>query len=485
MLACGKEKPSRNTMPLADTALAQLFRLAGREQPDFVRIETGEPALPTRFAADEAAAAALAAGGAVAADLWRLRTGERQQVTVSTREAAVSLGGYNHQQFDDASRAPPPPGLRGHHRTQANGFMPTRDGRVAFLHPSFPTSVPKMMALLGCPDEREAILATVARWDALDLENAIAEAGVCGAMVRSPEEWDASEQGRVLAGRSVVEVTKIADSPPEPLPRGGEAPLSGIRVLDLTRVLAGPACARTLAQYGAEAMCVTSSSLPFVPGFVSDTGHGKLSAHLDLTQDDDRIRLRELIGQSDIFSQGYRGGAMERLGFGPLALAQRRPGIIYVEINCYGHEGPWSHRPGWEQLAQTVTGMAHVQGGEAGPALLPAAVNDYTTGYLAAFGALVALQRRALWGGSYLVRASLAQTGMWIRGLGMAGPERLALTVPASEAELDGFKITSETGYGRMTHLRPVVRMPATPPRWTRPTVPLGSHPATWPDLAA
>jgi crotonobetainyl-CoA:carnitine CoA-transferase CaiB-like acyl-CoA transferase len=468
-------------MSIAQDALAQLLRLAGRDTPDFVEIDTGAPALATRFAADEAAAAALAAGGVAAADLWRLRGGEAQSVKVSTREAAIGLVSFLHQSFEDPARAPD---LCRRHLTHADGFMPTRDGRVVYLHQSFATSVPKMMRLLGCPDEREAVLATVAKWDALDLENAIAEAGVCGAMVRSPEEWDASEQGRILAARPVVEVTRIGESPPEPLAPGGEAPLSGVKVLDLTRVLAGPTCARTLAQYGAEAMCITSPNLPFVPGFVSDTGHGKLSARLDLTQADDRERLRQLIRQSDVFSQGYRGGALDRLGFGPTALTRLRPGIIYTSINCYGHEGPWARRPGWEQLAQTVSGMAHVQGGDAGPQLQPGAVTDYTTGYLAAFGALVALHRRALWGGSYLVRVSLVQTGVWIRSLGIAGPERLSAVAPADYDEVAGFRIRSETGFGGMTHLRPAVRMSATPARWSRPTVPLGAHPPVWPDAA-
>jgi crotonobetainyl-CoA:carnitine CoA-transferase CaiB-like acyl-CoA transferase len=471
-------------MSLASQAFDQLIRLAGREQPDFVEIQSGPAALSTRFAADEAASAALAAGATLAADLWRLRSGERQTVSVATREAAAGLVGFTYQRFANASHAPAMPGADGRHRTAANGFMPTRDGRVVFLHPSFPDSVPKMMRLLGCPDERGAVLATVAKWDAPALEAAIAEAGLCGAMVRSPQEWDASEQGRVLAARPVVEVTKIADSPPEPMPGNGDMPLSGLRVLDLTRVLAGPTCARTLAQYGAEVMCISSPNLPSVPAFVSDTGHGKLAAFLDLTVEDERERLRELVRQSDVFSQGYRAGALERLGFGALELARLRPGIIYTSINCYGHEGPWSGRPGWEQLAQTVSGMAHVHGGQAGPKLQPGAVTDYTTGFLAAFGSMIALWRRAHYGGSYLVRVSLAQTGMWIRGLGVAGPERLDSVVPLEGPEVEGFTMTSETGYGPMTYLRPPVRMSATPTRWKRPAVPLGSNPPVWPEAA-
>ncbi|MDR3511311.1 MAG: CoA transferase [Caulobacteraceae bacterium] len=474
-------------MTIADAALAELMALAGRAQPDFVRIETGAPALRTRFHADEAAAAALAAGGVLAADLWRLRGGEGQAVSVSTREAAAGLVSFLHQRFEDESRAPNMRRAFDTERTAVAGFMPTRDGRTVFLHPSFPPSTARLVALLGCPDEREAVLKTVAGWDALDLEDAIAEAGVCGAMVRTPEEWDASDQGRALAALPVVEVIKLADSPPEPLPEpagGADAPLSGARVLDLTRVLAGPTCARTLAQYGAQVLHVASPNLPLVEPFVSDTSHGKLSAYLDLAGEDSRARLRELVRGADVFSQGYRVGSLDRLGFGPLELARLRPGIIYASINCYGHEGGWRGRPGWEQLAQTVTGMAQLHGGEAGPELQPGAVTDYTTGYLAALGCLIALKRRALHGGSYLVRASLCQTGMWIRRLGYADAGRLDRVVPLGPEEIAGYAIRSETGYGPMRHLRPAVRMTATPPRWTRPTTPLGSHPAAWPDAA-
>jgi hypothetical protein len=308
-------------------------------------------------------------------------------------------------------------------------------------------------------------------------------------MVRHPEEWDRSEQGRILAARPVVEVTKIADCPPEPLPQDGNAPLAGVRALDLTRVLAGPTCARTLAQYGAEVLYLASPNLPSTPGFLPDTNHGKLSAFLDLKEEAGRKRLTELVKQADVFSQGYRAGALDRLGFSPLELARLRPGLITVAINAYGHEGPWRHRPGWEQLAQTVTGMAHVHGGhierdEPGPLLQPGAVTDYTTGFLAAFGALIALDRRARFGGSYLVRVSLSQTGVWVRKLGVAGPERLQGVQALAPEEIDGWRIESDTGFGPLKHLRPAVRLSATPTRWRRPVVPLGTHPAEWPAQA-
>ncbi|MBL6936477.1 MAG: CoA transferase [Alphaproteobacteria bacterium] len=472
-------------MTVADTAFGQLMAIAGRAAPDFVRIESDVPALKTRFHADEAAAAAIAAGATVAADIWTLRSGEKQTVTVNSREAAAGLVSFLHQTFEDASRAPDPLGQLAASRTAANGFHKTRDGRYVFLHPSFPESTKRLLKVLNCPDTPDDVAATMLKWDALDFENAVAAAGACAGMARTPEEWDSSEQGRILAARPVVEVVKIGESAPEPFAAGGDAPLSGVRVLDLTRVLAGPTCARTLAQYGADAMVISSPNLPSVPYFVTDTGHGKRAAFVDLSTDHGRAVLRDLARASDVFSQSYRQGALERLGFGPLELAEMRPGIIVTAINCYGHEGPWRGRPGWEQLGQTVTGMAVVHGGDRSggdgrPELQPGAVTDYSTGFLAAFGTMVALQRRALYGGSYLVRVSLAQTAVWIRGLGLADETRLTNGRALSAEEIAGWSIRSETGFGGMTHLRPPVTMSATPARWRRGVVPLGTDAAAW-----
>ncbi len=467
-------------MSIAKTALASLMRAAGRDDPDFVEFEDGPPALATRFAADEAAAAAIAAGGVIAADLWRLRGGDSQGVRVSTREAAAGLVGLTLQRFSDDARAPTL--AFGHAGKAANGFTRTRDGRSLYLHPSFPESTKRLLATLGCDDTREAVVAAVGARESWELEDAIAQAGACAAVARTPEEWDASDQGRVMAARPVVEVVKIADSPPEPLPSRGDKPLSGVRALDLTRVLAGPTCGRTLASYGAEVLLISGPNLPFVAPFVSDTSTGKRSAFLDLATADGRARLRDLVQGADIFTQGYRVGSLDRAGFGPLDLAALRPGLIYTSINCYGHEGPWRGRPGWEQLAQTATGMAHMHGEPGQPALQPGAVTDYTTGFLAAFGTLVALHRRAVWGGSYLVRVSLSQTAMWVRGLGFAGPERLDAVRPFDGDELRGWMITTEGGYGPMTHLRPPARLDATPTAWARGSYPLGAHPPAWLD---
>ncbi len=467
-------------MSVAERALAGLMALAGRAQPDFVTIEGGAPALKTKFYADEAAAAALSAGAVAAADIWTLRTGETQSVRVDTREAAASLVGFQHQTFADKTKAPDMRGQFEANPTAAKGFMRTRDGRYVFLHPSFPESTKRLLKVLDCPDEPDAVKATVATWDALAFETAVAEAGACAGLARTPEEWDTSEQGRILASRPVVEIVRIGDSGPEPFAPGGEMPLDGVRVLDLTRVLAGPSCGRALASYGADVMTISSPHLPSVPIFVADTGHGKRAAFVDLATGDGRDRLRALLRAADVFVQGYRQGALERHGFGPAELARLRPGIVCTEINCYGHEGPWRTRPGWEQLGQTVTGMAVTHGGADAPKLLPGAVTDYTTGFLGAFGTMIALARRAQYGGSYLVRVSLAQTAVWIRRMGLAGEDRLAAVRAFGPDEIASWSIGGDTGFGPMTYLRPPVTMRATPAHWRFPVVPLGTHAAEW-----
>lgn len=470
-------------MTATSEAFAQLMQIAGKTPAARVNILDEAPGMPTRFHAESAAAAALAATGAMAADLWVQRGGQVQDVTVSSREAGAALVSFAFQKFADPSRAPParPEDAGGGGRgTPAMGFFSTKDGRSVFLHPSFPASAAKLHELLGSPVDTAAVAAKVSTWNALELENAIAEAGVCGAMVRTPEEWDGSEQGQVLAARPVVEVVKIAEGPPMPLPASGDQPLSGVRALDLTRVLAGPTCARTLAQYGADVLYVASPKLPATEFFISDVNHGKLSTWLDLTDPAGLALLKALIADCDVFSQSYRQGGLERMGLGPLDLARLRPGIIYTSINAYGHEGPWGQRPGWEQLAQTVTGMAHIHGGEAGPKLQPGAVTDYTTGFLAAFGTMVALDRRARFGGSYMVRVSLAQTGMWLRGLGVQPANALDKVRPLTPEEIDGWRIDSDSGFGPVRHLRPPVSLSETSTRWSRPTMPLGSHPPAW-----
>lgn len=432
-----------------------------------------DPILANRFPVSEAAAVALAAGGVAASDLWELKTGRRQKVRVDVRKAGLSLRATLVMRLNGG---PPPP-------SWADGnplvdLYRCRDGRWVHLHGNFPHLAAGTMAVLGCASDRDEITAAVARRDAQELEDSLAANRMCGAMARTAGEWAAHPQGQALGNVPRVEIIKLGNSDPEPLP-AGDRPLAGVRVLDLTRILAGPTHARTLAQYGADVLHITSPELPTSQVWVMDTNQGKLSAYLDLNAPVDVDRLRALVGESDVFAQGFRAGTLESRGFGPAQVAAMRPGIIYVSINCYGHVGPWVERPGWEQLAQTVTGLATAQGTPDQPQRMPVAACDYTTGYLAALGTLVALGRRAREGGSYHVRASLCQTAMWFQRLGPTCDPALA-SGPGDQLEL--LTRDADTAWGRLTYLTPSVELSETPPVWTRQPVPLGTHAPVWPE---
>ncbi|MYE68065.1 MAG: CoA transferase, partial [Acidimicrobiia bacterium] len=180
-------------------------------------------------------------------------------------------------------------------------------------------------------------------------------------MVRSMAEWAQHPQSAAVASLPLMEIERIGDCPPQPLPEG-DRPLSGIRVLDLTRVLAGPTCARTLAEHGADVMKVSAKHLPSSRSQEYDTGHGKLSTHLDLREEQEVETLRRLVREADVFSQGYRPGTLARRGLSPQDLASLRPGIVYVSLSAFGRVGPWAERRGFDTVVQTVSGITDRQG---------------------------------------------------------------------------------------------------------------------------
>src|SRR5215475_5742319 len=468
-------------MTTPNEALRTILPIAGwgdTQASDVMFAGGADPVLPTPFQIGAAGAATLAASGLAATELWRVCTGRRQRVTVDLRQATAALrsGHYLQLAGTDVSSE----------RNTIMGFYPTRDGRWSYLHCNFPNHRAAALSVLGVAEDREAVAHAVATWNAADLEEAIIAAKGAGGMARTQAEWAKHPQASAIATLPLMEIVRIGDSTPEPLP-SGDRPLSGIRVLDLTRVLAGPTCARTLAEHGADVMKITAAHLPNLGYQEWDTGHGKLSAQLDLREPAALETLRRLVRETDVFSQGYRPGTLGGRGLSPEELAALRPGLVYVSLSAFGHAGPWASRRGFDTVVQTVSGITArqaeaVPGKTAGPQFYPVSAIDYCTGYLMAFGAMVALLRRAREGGSWLVRISLAQVGKWMADLGEVPPEALK-GVPAefSPAELDGWSIISQTPSGPLKHLKPVAQMSETPPHWARPSVPLGYHQPVWP----
>ncbi|HEY0337531.1 MAG TPA: CoA transferase [Burkholderiales bacterium] len=466
---------------MANEALRTILPIAGwsEERAREVEITGGsDPILPTPFRITETAVASLAAVGLAVSDLWELRTGRRQKIGIDTRQATASLRSGTYLKMDEA------PVSSARHTIM--GVYPAKNGRWSYIHANFPNHRAAALKVLGVPEDPEAVRKAVAQWDALELEEAIIAAKGAGGMVRTMKEWAQHPQAAAIASLPLMEMVKIGDSPPEELPKG-DRPLSGIRVLDLTRVIAGPTCARTLAEHGADVLKITGAHLPSLGRQEYDTGHGKLSAHLDLREEKDREILRGLVRDADVFSQGYRPGTLGSRGFSPEALAELRPGIVVVSLCAFSHVGPWASRRGFDTVVQTVSGITHRQGevfpgAEPGPQFYPVSAIDYLTGYLMAFGAMVALARRTREGGSWLVRISLAQVGRWLVERGQV-PEGDLKDVPKqfTPAELERWSMMSDTPVGRLRHLAPVLRLSETPPRWARPTVPLGHHRPVWP----
>src|SRR5258708_863427 len=461
---------------MTTAALLELLSIAGLDARG-IAIAGADPVVPTPFGMGGAGAAAIAAAATAAGELWSDRSGgPRQAIGVDLRHAAAALRSARYLRV---AGAPPKEPF-----DPVSGLYPAAEGRWVFLHCNFPNHRAAALGVLGCAEgaDRTAVAAAVAQRDGAELEDAIHAAGGCAALVRRAAEWGRHPQAAAVAAQPLLAIERIGDAPPETLPPG-DRPLSGVRVLDLTRVLAGPTCARTLAEHGADVLKVSAAHLPHSGEIEIDTGLGKLSCFLDLRRPADAATLASLVrdGRCDVFAQGYRPGSLAARGFAPEAVAALRPGAVYVELSAWSGAGPWARRRGFDTIVQCASGLAMIQGG-AQPRLLPVSAIDYVSGYLMAFGAMVALRRRAREGGSWRVRVSLARTGQWIADRGLLDAAAIA-DVPKEfpDEEIPPLTMEPPLPLAPIRHPKPVPPSPQTPPRWTRPPVPLGHDAAAWP----
>ena len=455
--------------------LADLWSLGGGQPAalDAVTLSGEELQLPSSFRVAAAAQVSIAAAGLAAAHIWKLRSGEGQQVAVDMRHAVVECRSERYLRVEGTS---PPPAW-----DAIAGVYRTGDQRFVRLHTNFPHHRDAVCRVLSCKAEREAVQAALLQWDAEAFETAAYQAGGVVAMMRAHDEWSASPQAKALASLPVLTIEKIGEAAPKPWPKG-DRPLAGLRVLDLSRVIAGPVAGRTLAVHGADVLLISGADLPAIPWLTIDTGRGKLSAFLDLKSEEGGKVLRELLADADIFSQGYRPRSLAHLGFSPEEAARINPGIVYVSLSAYGHVGPWAERRGFDSLVQTSTGFNHAEGqaaGVDGPKELSAQILDHATGYLMAFGAMMAKARQSREGGSWHVRVSLAQTGRWIWNFGRVAD---GLSTEDLKGEMvKPFVEQMPSGFGPLQAIRHAAQMSRTPAFWSRPAVPLGNNPPQWP----
>lgn len=440
---------------------------------DAVRLTGSEPQLPSSFRVAAAAQAPIAAAGLAAAEIWKARSGEAQNVTVDIRHAVVECRSERYLRVDDK---PPPPAW-----DKIAGVYRVRDNRFVRLHTNFPHHRDAVCKVLGCYAERDEVQAALLQWDGEAFETAAYAAGGVVALMRSYDEWSATPHARELARLPLISIEKIGEAAPKPWP-AGDRPLAGLRVLDLSRVIAGPVAGRTLAAHGADVLLISGPDLPDIPWLTIDTGRGKLTSFVELRSEQGQAVMRGLVAQADILSQGYRPQAIARLGFSPQDAARINPGIVYVTLSAYGHAGPWAERRGFDSLVQTTTGFNHAEGqaaGVDGPKELPAQMLDHATGYFMAFGAMMAKARQAREGGSWHVRVSLAQTGRWLWNLG-----RLEAGLATEDLKADAVQPYIEqmpSGFGTLNSVRHAAVLSRTPARWSRPAMPLGSNPPEFP----
>src|SRR5882757_8845511 len=293
---------------------------------DAVTLTGEEPQLPSSFRVAAAAQASIAAAGLAAARIWKLRSGQSQDVAVDMRHAIVECRSERYLRVDGK---PPPPTW-----DAIAGIYKTRDQRFVRLHTNFRHHRDAVCKVLNCKPERDQVQAALMQWDGEAFETAAYAAGGVVAFMRSHDQWSATPHAKALAQLPLISISKIGEAAPKPWP-AGDRPLSGIRVLDLSRVIAGPVAGRTLAAHGADVLLISGPDLPAIPWLTIDTGRGKLTSFVELKSEQGRAVLRDLVAQADIFSQGYRPSAIAGLGFSPEEAARINPGIVYVTLSAY------------------------------------------------------------------------------------------------------------------------------------------------------
>ncbi|MFD0141994.1 MULTISPECIES: CoA transferase [unclassified Streptomyces] len=398
--------------------------------------------LPARLPVMDLARATVAVAGLAAVE----RDGLPGTVRVDDGAVATAFVSERHLRVD--GRAPV-------NFAPLSRFWKASDGWVR-THANYPHHRAALLSALGVREESaKALAAAIAERKAVEVETAAYAAGGLAVALRTPEEWAAHEQGREVAARPLLTRERLDDTAPAGRRRPGP-----LRVLDLTRVLAGPVATRTLALLGADVLRIDPPGSPELPDQHADTNIGKRTAALDLDRPADRRALDALLDEADVLVTGYRPGALERFGL-------HRPGLVIARISAWGDYGPWGERRGFDSLVQAATGIAADEGSADEPGALPAQALDHGSGYLLAAAVLRSLTEQESEGGTRLVRLALAQTGHWLT-------HALPRYVPEDHlAETSG-------PLGLLRHAVSPVRYEGGPTAWSRPPGLQGGDDPVW-----
>jgi crotonobetainyl-CoA:carnitine CoA-transferase CaiB-like acyl-CoA transferase len=419
-----------------DGVIEQVWAALGGAPEDLGRLTVSGPerTLSSTFPVTAFGTAAIGAALLAATD---------RPVAIDTRQTAVALRSERYLRREGYAGGSMFDPLSAFHRTA--------DGWVR-LHANYPWHAAAARRVLGLPEAAglDEVRAAIGTWRKVPLETALHEAGGVAAATRTEEEWAATEAGRAARALPLVERRLLGEAAPRPS--------GGLRVLDLTRVIAGPVATRTLAAHGAEVLRIDPPDLPEITAQAWEGLPGKRSALA-------RLPLDDLLGGADVLVTGYRPGSLDRFGLAPEQVAERHPGLVVVTLSAWGHRGPWAHRRGFDSLVQSACGIALVEGA---PGALPAQVLDHATGYLGAAGALLAVAAQRRSGGTHHVRLALAGTASFLQRRPRTEPGAADVDPAPYLETLGPFTVASPPGLvdGRPLHWPSVPAYGEATPAW-------------------
>ena len=441
-----------------------------------------DPIVPSVVPFASMAAVGLAAKSIQVAAIWRMRTGQGQDIHVDVRKALRRYGGFYDRKWETVNGY-----LGGAYSDPDSPFeeasYETKDGRWVLPTDYYPKLHQRTSELLNAVSTRAATAQAIRNWHGEDLENAAAESGVVMALARPLNEiLKMDVYLRSLRDMPLIEITKMADSAPKPLLPGPKTPLDGLRALGLAHVIAGPAIGRALALHGADVLNIWNPQ-DWEHDLMLYTSHiGMRSARLDLKSKQPYAKFMELMGTADIFFSNRRPHYIEKYELGAERLCRDFPGLIHARVHYAGREGPWSDRPGFDTSTSFSLGLACLEGSDEKPKNPPVAINDFVTGWLGAVGILQALKRRATEGGSYRVTVSLSRTTLWLMSLGIFDKHYAIATADSTDehAHISPDLFTADTPMGRYTGMTEQVDMSITPGRYVHVLEPRGSAQPEW-----
>jgi crotonobetainyl-CoA:carnitine CoA-transferase CaiB-like acyl-CoA transferase len=445
-----------------------------------------DPILPSPVRFGSMAAIGLAARSVAAAALWRQTTGDGQDISVAVLPSLRRFYGFFDGKWETINGRPPSPGGYAVSPFLKMGdafFRETRDGRYVLALDIYPQLLVRTLNFLGCSPSTESINNAILKWDAVELEEAAAAEGLVLAMVRTNEEFRREPQYTdVLSQMPLITVEKIGDSEPVPLKASDNLPLAGVRALGMGHVIAGAGIGRDMALYGADVLNIWRPRDSEIEAFAWDVQVGMRSTILDDSKED-RARFNQLLKDADVFFANKRPGFLKKHDLDAESLCQREPGLIHATVVLHGEKGPWSNRPGFDEIGAAVSGLFSIEGSPTQPKQPPIVpICDNVVGWLGTTGILAALRRRAIEGGSYRVVVSLTRTVLWMLSLGIFDKAYAKATAGSADehTSIAPDLFTAETPLGTYQGMTDQIVLSRTPGAFRTVLVPRGSSKPEW-----